>query len=80
MGRISATYDGGASWTDQYILAGGNPVYDVTFVDLNNGYAVGADSGQRWQAGTGAFPNNGSYKQQQPPESTIWKTTNGGHP
>jgi hypothetical protein len=78
VGEILATQDGGTTWTNQLGLAT-TPVYDISLVDTNNGFAVGADTGLRFKAPTQIAPQ-GKYTQDQPPRSIIWKTTNGGRP
>jgi photosystem II stability/assembly factor-like uncharacterized protein len=53
-GKILKTTDGGASWTLQRNASHANNLLDVSFADLNNGWAVGgeqlhtADGGATW--------------------------------
>jgi hypothetical protein len=49
------------------------PVYDLWFLDLNNAYAVGADSGDRFDSTKGRYDAG-------IPRSWILHTTKGGKP
>jgi photosystem II stability/assembly factor-like uncharacterized protein len=70
-GVIKATEDGGVSWKVQADTF--YPVYDLWLLDLNNGYAVGSDSGDRYDSTTNRYASG-------TPRSWILHTTKGGRP
>ena len=73
-GVILATDDGGKTWHEQTgsPVPWTTPVYDISFLDLNNGVAVGNSTGFGWKAvNPPSFPDTPYACQQHPGQTTA---------